>query len=179
MMLTTPAMASVPYWAAAPSCSTSMWSMAEVGMKFMSADAAPPKVPNSTAMLPVPCRRSPSTSTRVWLGLTPRSLNALLNAAWSVPEFCACKDGMLAANPCTRSGLPTRLMMSSPSTCTGAGLSTALRPVARVPVTTTASTAPLLSVWAAAVWANPWPAVSAVSAKALAPANKYFISKSP
>jgi hypothetical protein len=32
MMLTTPAIASVPYWAAAPSCSTSMWSIAETGM---------------------------------------------------------------------------------------------------------------------------------------------------
>ncbi len=31
MMLTTPAMASVPYWAAAPSCSTSMRSMADTG----------------------------------------------------------------------------------------------------------------------------------------------------
>ena len=41
MMLTTPAMASVPYWAAAPSCSTSMWSMAPTGMKLRSVVAAP------------------------------------------------------------------------------------------------------------------------------------------
>jgi len=32
MMLTTPAMASVPYWAAAPSCSTSIWSIAATGI---------------------------------------------------------------------------------------------------------------------------------------------------
>jgi hypothetical protein len=36
MMLMTPAMASEPYCAAAPSRSTSMWSMAEAGMVLMS-----------------------------------------------------------------------------------------------------------------------------------------------
>jgi len=40
MMLTTPAMASDPYCAAAPSRSTSTWSMAEIGMAFRSVGAA-------------------------------------------------------------------------------------------------------------------------------------------
>ena len=42
---TTPAMASDPYCADAPSRSTSMWSMAEAGMAFMSTPLDPAAVP--------------------------------------------------------------------------------------------------------------------------------------
>src|SRR5476649_312451 len=72
MMLITPAIASEPYCAAAPSCSTSMWSMAATGMKFKSAAAPPWYGPPSTARLAVPWRRLPLTSTSVSFGLRPR-----------------------------------------------------------------------------------------------------------
>ncbi len=41
MKLMTPAMASEPYWAAAPSVSTSMWSIMAIGRKFRSTPAPP------------------------------------------------------------------------------------------------------------------------------------------
>ena len=84
--MTTPAIASVPYWAAAPSVSTSTWSMAATGMKLRSTVAEPEKeLPESTARLDESCRRLPSISTRVSFGPRPRNAAWMLSAAMSPP----------------------------------------------------------------------------------------------
>ena len=73
-MLMTPAIASEPYCAAAPSRSTSMRSIADTGIAFRSTPVDP------RPMLPFRCtsalwwRRLPLTSTSTWSGPRPRSV---------------------------------------------------------------------------------------------------------
>src|SRR5437899_296974 len=99
-MLITPAIASEPYWAAAPSRSTSIRSMADVGIAFKSTPTVPrPNVPltNTSALV---CRRLPLTRTSTWSGPRPRRLAGLM---WSVPSamvWCdALNDGATVAVP--------------------------------------------------------------------------------
>ena len=71
-MLITPAIASEPYWAAAPSRSTSTRLMASPGIRLRSTAALPrPTVPLMLSKA-VTCRRLPLTRTSVWSGLRPR-----------------------------------------------------------------------------------------------------------
>ena len=172
MMLITPAIASVPYCAAAPSCSTSIRSIASCGIRLRSGAALPPNTVPATTTLGLLWRRLPSISTSVWLGLRPRSLIAGWKAAWSLPNACTCAEGRICASACTTSVWPTVFSTSAPSTCTGAGLSEALKPCVRVPVTTISSG----PVWSAAasgaasgamaVGAAPVPAAAASAANA-------------
>ena len=77
-MLITPAMASDPYWADAPSRSTSIRSMAAVGIAFKSTPTVPrPNVP-LTCTSAGGCRRLPLTSTSTWSGPKPRRLAGLM-----------------------------------------------------------------------------------------------------
>ena len=80
----TPAMASEPYWAAAPSRSTSMRSRAMAGMADMSGPWAPFEAPLEIHWITAPrCRRLLFTSTRVWSGASPRRLTGRKSAARS------------------------------------------------------------------------------------------------
>src|ERR1041384_5803820 len=73
---TTPAMASEPYCAAAPSRRTSMRSMALAGSAFMSTPLEPAPMPAAKLWTSaVRWRRQPFTSTSAWSGLRPRRVN--------------------------------------------------------------------------------------------------------
>jgi hypothetical protein len=71
-MLMTPATASLPYCAPAPSRRISMWSMAPGGMALTSTGTVPAKLlsVSSTALA---WRRLPLISTSTWSGARPRS----------------------------------------------------------------------------------------------------------
>ncbi len=120
----------------------------------------------------MPWRRLPSTSTRVWLGLRPRSFSDRLNASSLPPETWAWIDGMFCASDWTRSGWPTRFKLSEPSTTTGAGLSAALTPVWRVPVTITASAMGMAASVAVVVSAAATTTCPGSAAWAAAPADR-------
>ena len=82
-MLTTPAMASEPYCAEAPSRSTSMRSIALTGIALRSVDTAPlPTVPPVLTQA-LAWRRLPLTSTSVWSGESPRSVAERM---WVLPS---------------------------------------------------------------------------------------------
>src|SRR3989441_3067211 len=82
-MFITPAMASEPYWAAAPSRSTSIRSIAAAGIAFRSTPTVPrPNVP-LTCTNALEWRRLPLTSTSTWSGPRPRRLAGLM---WSEPS---------------------------------------------------------------------------------------------
>ncbi|MNT29907.1 hypothetical protein D3C72_1656730 [compost metagenome] len=69
----TPAIASEPYCAAAPSVSTSTRSTAEIGISPRSAAEEPRVAPPLLLIIEVPWRRLPLTSTSTWLPDKPRS----------------------------------------------------------------------------------------------------------
>src|SRR5258705_9581102 len=72
--LITPAIASEPYWAAAPSRSTSIRLIARPGIKLRSTAALPrPTVPLMLSSAET-WRRLPLINTRVWSGLRPRKV---------------------------------------------------------------------------------------------------------
>ena len=71
----TPAMASEPYWADAPSRRISTWRSAIAGIVEMSGPWAPSANPPPIhMMIDARCRRFPLTSTSVWSGARPRRL---------------------------------------------------------------------------------------------------------
>ena len=72
----TPAMASEPYCAAAPSRSTSTWRSAMDGMAEMSGPCDPKAtpLPPCQSMMDERWRRLPLTRTRVWSGARLRSI---------------------------------------------------------------------------------------------------------
>ena len=81
----TPATASEPYWAPAPSRSTSMRLTAFTGMDAKSTATAPTPTPDSVLKIDVVCTRLPLISTRIWSGLRPRSC---ATRTWSaLPEL--------------------------------------------------------------------------------------------
>src|SRR5262245_4096792 len=73
-MLITPAIASEPYWAAAPSRRTSIFSMAEAGIAFRSTPVVPRPMTPLVTMCALWWRRLPLTSTSTWSGPRPRSV---------------------------------------------------------------------------------------------------------
>src|SRR6058998_974459 len=136
-MLITPAMASEPYWAAAPSRSTSIRSIAAVGIAFKSTPTVPrPNVP-LTCTSAGGCRRLPLTSTSTWSGPRPRRLAGLM---WSEPSamvwWDALNDGASVARIWFTSVWPVSCTSWEVITSTGTGVSTAVRDV-RAPTTTT------------------------------------------
>jgi hypothetical protein len=86
-MLITPAIASEPYWAAAPSRSTWMFLTASSGIAFMSVPVLPrlraPKMLTSEVLW----RRLPFISTRVWSEPRPRSAAESTRSAPSAPVW--------------------------------------------------------------------------------------------
>lgn len=140
-MLITPAMASEPYWAAAPSRNTSMRSMAETGMALMSVPAEPRPMVCCTFTSACWWRRLPLISTSTWSGPRARSVAGRM---MSVPSLMKVReklnDGCSICRICPSSCAPLRWMSSEPSTSTGASVSSSTRPTAREPVTTSSST---------------------------------------
>ena len=61
----------------------------------------------------------------------------MLSAAMSPPVVLTLSDGTAAVSEMARSIAPVLVSAVWPTTCTGAGLSAALMPVCRVPVTIT------------------------------------------
>ncbi|MNT23020.1 hypothetical protein D3C72_1584270 [compost metagenome] len=151
----TPAMASEPYCADAPSRSTSMRLMALVGICARSAACAP-RFPSNALRW----KRRPLTSTSVWSGDRPRSVAGRTNT-WpsAIGRRCTTNDGTSCASTSFRSVESTDWMSCLVNTSTGARVSNWVRLEARVPVTSIASS------WVGAVWL-PLLLVSAVPASA-------------
>ena len=151
-MLITPAMASEPYRAEAPSRRTSMRSTATVGMAFRSTAAEPRPIEPLTLTRAEAWRRMPLIRTRVWSGARPRRV---AGRTLSVPSVMAgrgkVREGATAASAAAISVVPWRVRASVEMTSTGARVSRRVRPSVRVPVTTSSSTSPV----GAAAWAVP------------------------
>ena len=125
-------MASEPYWAAAPSRRISMRSTAALGMALRSTPTVPrPKVP-LTCTRALEWRRLPLISTSTWSGPRPRRLAGLM---WSVPSamvwWDALKEGANWRRVWLISVWPDWSISRAEMMSTGAGVSTAVRTVAR------------------------------------------------
>ena len=83
----TPAMASEPYWAEAPSRSTSMRSIIPEGIALKSVETEPRPMEPLRLTSALVWRRLPLISTRVWSGERPRRVAGRM---WSVPSV---RDG--------------------------------------------------------------------------------------
>ena len=106
-MLITPAIASEPYWAAAPSRSTCAFSIAIRGMPFMSVPVLPRlRAPNRFTSAEV-WRRLPFTSTSVWSEPRPRSAAESTRSAPSAPVWrVELNDGEMLSASAARSKWP-------------------------------------------------------------------------
>ncbi len=138
----TPATASEPYSAPAPSRSTSMRLMALTGMALKSTGVVPLPILLSVLTSVELWRRLPLTSTSTWSGDSPRSCAA---RTWSAPPELDCRgklnEGSSACSALPSSPLttPALRMSSAVSTSTGEVDSSTVRSLARVPVTITVS----------------------------------------
>ena len=150
----TPAMASEPYCAAAPSRSTSTWLSAMAGITEMSGPWEPYATP-----LP-PChssteerwRRLPLTSTSTWSGARLRSMagRTTVEAPWMGCVFVL-NDGTIARSCSFRSPAPCRRRSVAVRTSTGTADAVTLRASAREPTTTVSSRNPASRVCISAV----------------------------
>ena len=150
--LTTPAMASEPYCAAAPSRSTSMRSIAAIGIAFMSVPAVPRPTVSSTCTRALLWRRLPLTSTSVWSGPRPRSVAGRTASVPSVmDELAKLNDGASICSARPVSVCPESRSRSPGISSTGTGDSSGCRPAERVPTatTSTASATAASSSWTA------------------------------
>ncbi len=167
-MLTTPEIASEPYWAAAPSRSTSTDLTIAVGMVFRSTAAEPRPIEPFTFTSDDAWRRLEFTSTRVWSGDMPRRVAGRMV---SVPSVSAGRgkfsDGSAIDSACVISVLPEFFRVSAEMTSTGALVSSTVRLATRVPVTTTVADVAVVSACGAS-WAWAKPAHSAAMARATA-----------
>ena len=167
--LMTPAIASEPYWAPAPSRSTSMRLIAPTGMLLKSTGLVPLPSLDSVVSVAVVWRRLPLTSTSTWSGLRLRSCAGRTRSAkfefdWRGRLNDGTSDWMAA--PTSPGIAADRRMASGVTRSTGARLSSRLRPAVRVPTTTISSSSGCAS------WASAGPADS--STKPNGPARKTF-----
>jgi hypothetical protein len=138
--LMTPAMASEPYCAEAPSRSTSTVRTAAVGMVLRSTAAEPRPAEPLTFTSEAEWRRLLFTSTRVWSGARPRSCAGRTVSVPSVrPGRGKLKEGSATERDWLISGEPVRSSCWAEMASTGAAVSLRERPATRVPVTTMAS----------------------------------------
>ena len=171
-MLTTPAIASEPYWAEAPSRSTSTRSIAEIGIALMStADEPRPMLPLTLICAEV-CRRLPFTSTSTWSGDSPRSCAGRMPlvpsvragrgkfsegkardravASSVVPVDCSASGVMMSIGDCdsatvrSATRVPVTMMVSSVLAAVRAGASWALAAKLETPSTTATAAASVL-----------------------------------
>src|SRR5687768_5113110 len=135
---TTPAIASEPYWADAPSRNTSIRSIAPAGSALRSTPLDPAPMPYANVLTrAVWWRRQPFTVTRVWSGLSPRRVNGRTMSFASV-TLCRGKltEGESAWRICPVSVVPWRSITSAVNTSTGTASSSAAVCRARDPTTT-------------------------------------------
>jgi hypothetical protein len=136
-MFMTPAMASEPYCAAAPSRSTSTRSIASTGMVLRSVPVLPRlRAPNRLTS-EVVWRRLPLISTRVWSDPRLRSAAPSTRSAPSAPVWRVEKnEGTVNCSDCARSNCAPRSATSCiVMTSTGTGDSVSDRPMRREPST--------------------------------------------
>jgi len=151
-------MASEPYWADAPSRSTSMDSIAIDGMAPMSAPWAP-KPP--TCISAERCRRLPFINTSVWWVSRPRMCVGLMKLAPSeIGWRRAANDGTMALITSIRSDELTLEISSALNTSTGTAVSTAARSRRRVPIVTISSITRASAPSPRASWAPAFAATS-------------------
>jgi hypothetical protein len=135
-------MASEPYWAEAPSRSTSMRSMAEAGIRSRSTGAPPRPTRARLLIRAVPWRRLPLTRNRAWSPFRPRMVMA--RTVHEVPPPLMpgrLNDGIRVLSTSFRPTLPVAVSCALEITSTGAGLSATVRRTPRTPVTITPSSA--------------------------------------
>ena len=137
-MLITPASASEPYCAEAPSRSTSMWSMAPTGMVLMLTPCEPWPTWPRVSISALECQRLPSTRISTWSLLRPRIWNGRTKAKVSDIEA----SGKFNEGTARSSALPRLTAPESLSTCagitsTGTSELDCVRSLVRVPVTIT------------------------------------------
>ena len=157
--LMTPAMASAPYWATAPSRSTSTLRTAMPGIMPMLGPWDPlPAAGTNSEINAALCRRLPLTMMSVWSGARPRNDVERTKVSPSPEAMGALYEGARARRLSVRSAwLPTLPISSADSTSTGAVTSPAERAVRkREPTTITSSiwAAPASSSWADACVGN-------------------------
>ena len=145
----TPAIASEPYWAAAPSRSTSTCRSAMAGMAEMSG----PCEPNETPLPPCQStiderwRRLPLISTSVWSGARLRSIAGRTTVDTPLMGWVlVLNDGMMVRSWSFRSPVPWLTRSVAVSTSTGTADSRALRGSAREPTTTVSSVNPAIKL---------------------------------
>ena len=138
----TPAMASDPYWAAAPSRSTSTWRRAMDGMAEMSGPCDPKAtpLPPCQSMIDERWRRLPLMRTRVWSGARLRSIAGLTTVEASLMGCVfTLNDGTTVRSWSCRLTAPWLVRSEAERTSTGTGDSATVRGCARVPTTTVSS----------------------------------------
>ena len=135
-MLMTPAMASEPYCAAAPSRRISILSMAERGMALRSTPVDPRPMVPLMWMRAVVWRRLPLMRTSTWSGPRPRRVAGRME---SVPSAMVgrgkLKDGARAWMTCMVSAAPMDWIWAAVRMSTGTAFSASV-PVAREPTVT-------------------------------------------
>ena len=134
----TPAIASEPYWAEAPSRSISACLSAMPGMSAMSGPWEPSARPLPYHVITaVRCRRFPFTSTRVWSGARPRRLAGRAKVAASLIGWMfTLNDGLTLRSRSAKSVAPWFTISPLGITTTGTGDSVTVLGCARVPTTT-------------------------------------------
>ena len=144
----TPAMASEPYWAAAPSRSTSTCRSAIAGMAEMSG----PCEPNATPLPPCQstieerCRRLPLISTSVWSGAKVAQHGGADHRRYAADWLRVGAEGRDDVRSWSfRSPVPWLTRSVADSTSTGTADAVALRGCAREPTTTVSSVKPASS----------------------------------
>jgi hypothetical protein len=138
--LITPAIASEPYCAEAPSRSTSMWSIAAIGMVLRSTACEPRPSTPLVRMRAPGCQRLPSTSTNTWSGDSPRNCAGRCESAVSAADGRGkVSDGMMRASAVDSSLVPVCCNTLAETTSIGVSELLSVRLSARVPVTITVS----------------------------------------
>ena len=144
----TPAMASEPYWAAAPSRSTSTCRSAMAGMAEMSGPCDPnaTPLPPCQSMIDERWRRLPFTSTSVWSGARFRSIAGRTTVdASAIGCMLTLNDGMTVRSWSCRLTAPWLVSSVVERTSTGTGDAVTVRGCAREPTTTVSSVKPASS----------------------------------
>ena len=126
----TPAMASEPYWAAAPSRSTSTCRRAMAGMAEMSGPCEPyaTPLPPCQSMIDERWRRLPFTSTSVWSGARLRSIAGRTTVDASLIGCVLTANEGITVRSCSgRLATPWLVMSAADRTSTGTGDSATVR----------------------------------------------------
>ena len=146
----TPAIASEPYCAEAPSRSTSTERSIAPGMVFRSTAAEPRPIELFAFTSAAAWRRFEFTSTSTWSGARPRSVaGRIVSVPSARPGRGKFSEGRATDRACATSGTPTLRSVSALTTSTGATVSSAERFATRVPVTTTSASSATSSAAAA------------------------------